>query len=225
MKQVSSFLQILLQKVKKKIDILIGAEHYYRFIFGNVIRGKVNEPIAIESVFGWVLSGYYDSIFSSNNFNKTHLMRINTEVCDTLTEDTNFNSMKTLFEDRFDSKNDVENQCLQRLKNTLNYDGERYTSKLPFVKNPDLLPDNYILAKHRTDNLLKNLRKQPELLKEYDRIISEYIKEGILEEMPIDFKTKSVHYLPHRAVVKEDRETTKVRIDCMFLSCHVRVSE
>ena len=63
MKQVSSFLQVLLQKVKKKIDILIGAEHYYRFIFGNVIRGKVNESIAIESVFGWVLTGYYDSIF------------------------------------------------------------------------------------------------------------------------------------------------------------------
>ena len=139
-------------------------------------------------------------------------MGINTEVCDTLTEDTNFNSMKTLFEDRFDSKNDVENQCIQRLKNTLNYDGERYTSKLPFVKNPDLLPDNYILAKHRTDNLLKNLRKQPELLKEYDRIISDYIKDMILEEVPIDFKTVNVHCLPHRAVVKEDRETTKVRI-------------
>ena len=40
-------------------------------------------------------------------------------------EDTDFSSMKTLFEDCFDSKNDVENQCLQRLKNTLNYDGER----------------------------------------------------------------------------------------------------
>ena len=42
-------------------------------------------------------------------------MRINTEICDTLTEDRNFNSMKTLFEDRFDSKNDVENQCLKDL--------------------------------------------------------------------------------------------------------------
>ena len=64
-------------------------------------------------------------------------MRINTEVCDILAEDTNFNSVKTLFEDHFDSKNDVENQCLQRLKNTLNYDGERYTSKLSLVKDPD----------------------------------------------------------------------------------------
>ena len=48
-------------------------------------------------------------------------MRINTEVCDTLAEDTNFNSIKTLFKDRFDSKNDDENQCLQRLKNTLRW--------------------------------------------------------------------------------------------------------
>ena len=37
------------------------------------------------------------------------------------------------------------------------------------------------------------------------------LKEGILEKVPIDFKTDNVHYLPHRAVVKEDRETTKVR--------------
>ena len=37
------------------------------------------------------------------------------------------------------------------------------------------------------------------------------LKEGILEEMQIGFKTDSIHYLPHHAVVKEDRETTKVR--------------
>ena len=31
-----------------KINILIGAEHYYCFIDGNVIRGKINELIAVE---------------------------------------------------------------------------------------------------------------------------------------------------------------------------------
>ena len=36
----------------RTIDIFIGAEHYYRFIYGNVIRGKINEPIAVESLFG-----------------------------------------------------------------------------------------------------------------------------------------------------------------------------
>ena len=114
---------------------------------------------------------------SSNNFNGTRLLRINTEVCDTLTEDTNFYSMKMLFKDRSDSKFAVENQCLQRPKIALNYDMESYASKLTFVKKPDLLPDNYTLIKHQTDKLLKNLRKHPELLKEHDRIIFDYIND------------------------------------------------
>ena len=79
-------------KSNNNIDILNEREHYYRFMFGNATRGKANEAIAIEVVFGWVLNGYYESIFSSNNFIKTHLMWINTEVCNILTEDTNFNS-------------------------------------------------------------------------------------------------------------------------------------
>ena len=42
----------------RTIDIPIGAEHYCRFIYRNVIRGKINEPIAVESLFGWVLTGF-----------------------------------------------------------------------------------------------------------------------------------------------------------------------
>ena len=51
----------------KEIDILIGADYYYRFIYG-----KQNEPIALESVFGWILTGYYEYFSSSNNFISTH---------------------------------------------------------------------------------------------------------------------------------------------------------
>ena len=50
-------------------------------------------------------------------------------------------------------------------------------------KNPEELPDNYILTKNRTENLIKELWKDPELLKEYKNIIDEYIQEGILEEL------------------------------------------
>ena len=59
----------------RTIDILIGAEHSCRLVYGNairrkinVIRGKINEPIAVESLFGWVLTGYYNAI-STTNFN------------------------------------------------------------------------------------------------------------------------------------------------------------
>ena len=61
------------------------------------------------------------------------------------------------------------------------------------------------MTRHRTDNLTT----EPKLLKEYDKIISNYIQKGILEEVPIDFKTDRAHYLPHSAVVKENCKLRK----------------
>ena len=61
----------------RTIDILIGAEHYYRFIYRNVIRGKINESMAVESLFGWVLTGYYNKISTANIFNGTPMLRVN----------------------------------------------------------------------------------------------------------------------------------------------------
>ena len=65
----------------KKIEVLIGVDNYYRFISGNVIRGFPNQPVAVESVFGWVISGFFDiENHSQVNVNHTHLLRVNTET-------------------------------------------------------------------------------------------------------------------------------------------------
>ena len=148
---------------------------------------------------------------SNQNIISTHLLRFNTEVCD-VTDGSNQNIIKDIFEDKCKIKSKVQSDYIDTFKGTLNYDGERYISRLPFVENPEELPCKYILTKNRTENLIKKLRKDPELLKEYSNIIDEYIQEGILEEVPTIHKTNAVHYLPHRAVVPEERETTKVRI-------------
>ena len=53
------------------------------------------------------------------------------------------------------------------------------------------------------------------MFNEYDKIIKDYLKEDIVEIVPPSEEIVlpgSAHYLPHRAVVKENRETTKVRI-------------
>ena len=63
---------------------------------------------------------------------------------------------------------------------------------------------------------MKNkLNRNESLFNEYDKIIKEYIKEDIVEIVPPNEEIVapgSAHYLSHRAVVKENRETTKVRI-------------
>ena len=45
-----------------------------------------------------------------------------------------------------------------------------------------MIPDNYLLAKIRTEHLLTRINKNKPLLKKYDDIIKDYLKEGIVEE-------------------------------------------
>ena len=61
------------------------------------------------------------------------------------------------------------------------------------------------------------MKAKPELLSEYDKIIKEQEQNGIVERAPVknnesDLEAKSVHYSPHHAVVRKDRQTTKVRV-------------
>ena len=39
------------------IDVLIGSDFLWCFQNGNTVRGKANEPVAVETTLGWVLSG------------------------------------------------------------------------------------------------------------------------------------------------------------------------
>ena len=61
--------------------MLIGLDYYYTFINGESIRGKQSEPIALKSVFGWIICGYFKNPDEVNaNLNITHMYRVNTNV-------------------------------------------------------------------------------------------------------------------------------------------------
>ena len=59
---------------------------------------------------------------------------------------------------------------------------------------------------------LRKLKKEPEVLQTYDNIIKEQLKGGIIEKVAELEASERQHYLPHKAVVRENAETTKVRI-------------
>ena len=61
--------------------------------------------------------------------------------------------------------------------------------------------------------MVNRLRRDPTLLKEYNAIIEEQIKQGIVERVPVEEENNSAtHYIPHHGVVRNDRDTTKLRI-------------
>ncbi|XP_068726524.1 uncharacterized protein [Montipora capricornis] len=77
-----------------------------------------------------------------------------------------------------------------------------------------MLPDNYTVALRRLTTTIKKLKNQPEILKQYDGVIREQLHSGVVEMVPQDQipPPGDVHYLPHRTVVRLDRDTNKVTV-------------
>ena len=62
--------------------------------------------------------------------------------------------------------------------------------ELPWKCAPEILPDNYSIAKRRLGSLYSRLSKHPERLKEYDNIIRTQEAEGIIERIDPDDMTE-----------------------------------
>ena len=62
--------------------------------------------------------------------------------------------------------------------------------------------------------LLKRLQQDKEILREYDSIIESQLSQGIVEHVENSSveTTNKIQYLPHHAVVRRNKETTKVRV-------------
>ena len=108
----------------------------------------------------------------------------------------------------------TESDCVKIFKENLVFNGSRYEVKLPFRPHTDFIPDNYVVAEKRLTSLREQLTKDSNLLFEYDRIISDYLSMGIIEKVPLNqnIEPGTIHFLPHKAVIKSERETTKVRV-------------
>ena len=91
---------------------------------------------------------------------------------------------------------------------------KRYEVELPWKESHAVLPDNYQLSEKWLKHLLTRLRKDPEILQAYDNVIKEQLKEGIVEVVDEQHPGEigDVHYLPHHAVIRRDKSTTKMRI-------------
>ena len=104
--------------------------------------------------------------------------------------------------------------------------GDRYEVTLPWKEEHLLIPNNYELSGSGLRSMHCKLQKKPELLKEYDQIIKEQLSSGIVEEVPekevekievtniqsSDAHSENMYYIPHHAVIRQNRETTKLLV-------------
>ena len=206
-----SFSDICKSKNSLEVDCLIGSDWLWQFQLGETIRGGPDEPVAVKTSLGWVLSG-----------------PVKGEKLDSIDCNVNFciDSIPPLVAGE---KHDLDNQ-IQRLwdldslgirekdkvhENVLDdiaFVGNRYSVGLPWKSGHKPLASNYNVSLHRLKGLVRKLEQNPKIYEQYNDIISQQAAEGVIEKVTDHEPVGKVHYLPHRAVVRENVETTKVRV-------------
>ena len=205
---------------KSRIDILVGADHYYDIVIGDVIRSS-GGPVAINSKLGWLLSGhvscYSDNVSTCNNINSNLVLDIlpsREEVVDQTNEI--ISSVDRFWKHEameIESNESMEtpNQLYIKFKEK----DQRYEVCLPWKNDFEgKCESNYQLCKSRLFSLYKKLRENPELMKQYDDVFKEQLMNGVIEQVKnqgVESDSKA-HFLCHFGVARQERETTKLRV-------------
>ena len=202
------------------IDLLIGSDYYWNFVTGETKRGE-DGPIAVNSKLGWLLSGPINGTDDRSYITHSNLIIDgHNSLFQPSQDDILADTLKSFWETESigisepSANGDVKTESFEM---NVKRNGDRYEVKLPWKE--DCLPcsNGYQLCESRLRSLHQKLRREPPLLSEYNNIIQDQLKTGIVEVVPPEDlkndhnKTRS-HYLPHLAVVRKDRETTKVRV-------------
>ena len=186
----------------RRIDILLGSDFYWEFVTGETRRGE-GGPVAISTTLGWVLSGPASLVRHQDptvNLIAVHTLRVDDGVGNKMLDAT----MRSFWElESLGIQPELtDNVVADHFSSSVQLKGGRYEVSLPWRDCHDPLPTNYDLS-----------RTVSEILKEYDSIIRAQLGQGIVEEVKEDATALgAVHYLPHHAVVRQDKDTTKVRV-------------
>ena len=192
-----------------KVEVLVGLDYYFSIVSGKTLRGPPGSPIAVESLLGWMICGRSMMPSKSNevitNLMYTEEVDVEEEVFGLKEELRKFWEVETI-------NGDINDIIHEEFNNNIYFNGSRYVTSLPFKSKTDFVPDNYAISYKRLLGLLTKLKKNPELKEEYQNIINAYERDGIIERVSDSGVPGKVHYLPHRPVVRNDKDTTKVRI-------------
>ncbi|XP_047541815.1 uncharacterized protein LOC125074530 [Vanessa atalanta] len=196
-----------------KIDLLLGAEIYSQIIQEGIKRNLNGSLLAQDTAFGWIISGVCEVDSTSNIHSHTIVMHSYLEVDNMLKRFWELEAEPPVTKRML---TDDEIKCEKLFKETTKRDGDgRFIVRLPFrMANPDCMRGEFRkIAEKRLRNLEFKLQKNNKLKEDYTQVIREYLNlNHMVKVTDKDKFKKTAIYLPHHAVVREDKDTTKVRV-------------
>jgi hypothetical protein len=172
------------------IDILIGCDYYYDFISGEIACGDVG-PVAVESEFGWLISGPKTCSKDFAGVSVTNLIIEkpypfpNPEILvDSGSHDKLTNIVQRFWETETIGVEGKAKSCQTDFLCETRFKAEvgRYEIKLPWKQEKPPTSTGYDMSVKRLRQLQSRLKKDKTLFQDYDRIIREQEHDGIVEQ-------------------------------------------
>lgn len=147
------------------IDIIIGADIYGSILLPGLRKGKPNEPIAQQTIFGWILSGPISSSSTVPRIVDAHVVSID-DLHDTVKRFWEIEEIPSSTESILTPD---ERRCVEYFEKTHSRTSEgRYIVRLPFRTNkPPILGNSRNSAIAKFYRLESQLTTKPEISTEY----------------------------------------------------------
>lgn len=164
--------------IPQKIDILIGAEHYFNLLSIGQINATKQVPILQNTVFGWVVSGQNATPYTASAW--CHVSNSTLVPLDKQLQQFWEIEQPTVTAKSYSHEDDA---CEQKFRNTVTRNEEgRYIVRLPFKIDPKMLGNSLQAATKRFYNLERRFEKHLELKGNYSSFMAEYIRLGHMDE-------------------------------------------
>ncbi|KAJ8977410.1 hypothetical protein NQ317_003191, partial [Molorchus minor] len=192
------------------IDILVGAE-IYPFILqdGRLVkpRGQPRgQPSALNTIFGWVLTGKIDCDTSHVN---SFCVSLDSPIDQLIKR---FWEIEEIPQTISVADSPENLQCEEIFKSSFQRENSgRYIVKLPFKGPEPMLGNSRSGALRRLLSLERRFTTNPELGNSYKGFMQDYLNCNHMSLSLPPEDPKRVFYIPHHCVLKPDSLTTKIR--------------
>ncbi|XP_050527955.1 uncharacterized protein LOC126898049 [Daktulosphaira vitifoliae] len=199
--------------VPQKIDLLLGAGHFFDVLCAGKIKPSEDGPIFQQTQFGWVIAGVVNPGCSQayHSISYSAVIDHENQLENMLSKFWCLEEVGTAAPLTLEDK-----KCKEFFENTVKRDDVgRFMVYLPFKEGENYkLGESYEIAKKRFLNMERKLQKDEKLKEEYSKFMKEYEILGhmqkISEKKPI--VGEHICYLPHHAVYNYNSTTTRLRV-------------
>ena len=200
---------------RKTVDILIGSDYPELSLALEERVGEPGEPVARRTPLGWTCIGRVPGYTSRRT--AAHVRKVSCQAIPETIRDEEIRHMweiDTLGESCPEAELTLdEKTAIRKAEETIKHVDDRYEIGIPWKEEVPELPNNKDLAKSRLESLEKSLHKRPEVAEKYKEAMKANIDKGYIRKLsPEEANKEPAYYLPHFPVIREDKETTKIRI-------------